>query len=122
MEAIVSLASLEFDEAVAKVASNEDETSALEQTVTSNVTAMTALLKKVREAAADVKKIIDKKQKDDVKDQEKLETQKIKDMEKIKKITTRLQTQRPKQVRKPAHNRRRSAQQRQLSFRIRRCW
>ena len=85
MEAIVSLASLEFDEAVAKVASNEDETSALEQTVTSNVTAMTALLKKVREAAADVKKIIEKKQKDDVKDQEKLEKQKIKDMENIKK-------------------------------------
>ena len=89
MEAIVSLASLEFDEAVAKVASNEDETSALEQTVTSNVTAMTALLKKVREAAADVKKIIEEKQKDDVKYQEKLEKQKIKDMEKIKKKRSR---------------------------------
>ena len=122
MEAIVSLASLEFDEAVAKVASNEDETSALEQTVTSNVTAMTALLKKVREAAADVKKIIEKKQNNYVNDQEKLEKH-IKDMWKNKtNITTKLQTQRPKQVRKPAHNRRRSAQQRQLSFRIRRCW
>lgn len=67
MESVVSLASLEFDEAVAKVASNEDETKSLEQSVTSSVTAMTALVKKVKEAAADVKKIIEKKQQDQVK-------------------------------------------------------
>ena len=85
MESVVSLASLEFDEAVAKVASNEDETKSLEQSVTSSVTAMTALVKKVKEAAADVKKIIEKKQQDQVKAQEKQEKQKIKDQEKSKK-------------------------------------
>ena len=104
MESVVSLASLEFDEALAKVASDEDETKSLEQSVTSSATAMTALVKKGKEAAADVKKIIENKQQDQVKAQEKQEKQKIKDQEKIQKIKTRLQAQRPKQGGKPTHS------------------
>ena len=85
MESVVCLASMEFDEAVARLASSEDETKALEQTVTSNATAMAALAKKVKDAASDVKKLIEKKQKDEGKDQEKAEKQKVKDAEKLVK-------------------------------------
>ena len=85
MESVVCLASLEFDEAMAPVASSETETKTLEQTVASNATAMAALAKKVKDAASDVKKLIEKKQKDEVKDREKAEKQKIKDAEKLEK-------------------------------------
>ena len=85
MESVVCLASLEFDEAMAPVASSESETKTLEQTVTSNATAMAALAKKVKDAASDVKKLIEKKQNHEVKDQEKAEKQKVKYAEKLEK-------------------------------------
>ena len=105
MESVVSLASLEFDEAVAKVASNEDETKSLEQSVTSSVTAMTALVKKVKEAAADVKKIIEKKSnRTKSKLRRSRRNRRSKTKRKSKNIKTRLQAQRPKQGGKPTHS------------------
>ena len=96
MEAIVSLASLEFDEAVARVASNEEETKALEQSVASQSIAMAALAKKVKDAASDVKKLIEKNQQDEIKDQQKAEQQKAKDAEQLVKEQNKVATAKAK--------------------------
>ena len=70
MESVVSLASLEFDEAVAKAASNTDETQISRAVCDFERYCHDRFGEKVKEAAVDVKKIIENKQQHRVKAQE----------------------------------------------------